>query len=383
MPVLLPAAAVKADPAWPDQSGAADLSARLLRWYDGNRRSMPWRAPAGLRSDPYVVWLSEIMLQQTTVATVGPYFTRFLARWPTITALAGAPLEEVLREWAGLGYYARARNLHRCAVAVAGQWGGQFPAEEADLLDLPGIGSYTAAAIAAIAFDRPAAAVDGNVERVLSRLLALETPLPAAKPAIRAAARRLVPDQRAGDHTQALFDLGATVCVPARPRCPLCPWQDDCRARTLGIAETLPRKAARQAQPSRHGVAFLIRDAQGQVLLRRRPPKGLLGGMLEIPSTDWADTPPDLSDPEVLARSAALPLSVSGWTALPGIVRHTFTHFHLHIRVQTGQVTDAVQGSDGSVIWLAPDRLSTAGLPTVMSKILSHGLGTGSDTRLL
>jgi len=260
----------------PEKSEAA----ALLAWYDRSARSLPWRAPPGAVADPYRVWLSEIMLQQTTVATVRGYYDRFLARWPSVEALAAAPLDEVLKAWAGLGYYARARNLHACARRVAGEMGGRFPATLESLGALPGIGPYTAAAIAAIAFDRPHAAVDGNVERVMSRLNAITEPLPAAKPALAAAAQALVPDRRPGDFAQAMMDLGATVCTPRNPRCGDCPWTDRCFARREGIAETLPRRMARKAVLTRYGAAFWIERSDGAVLLRRRPEKGLLGGMM-------------------------------------------------------------------------------------------------------
>ena len=264
-------------------------ASRLLAWYDRHRRTLPWRAPAGRRADPYVVWLSEIMLQQTTVATVGDYFRRFVERWPTIEALAAAPIDEVLSAWAGLGYYARARNLHACALAVAGPHGGRFPTEEAALLALPGIGAYTAAAIRAIAFDQPASAVDGNVERVIARLFAIETPLPDAKTEIKARAARLVPAERAGDYAQAMMDLGATVCTPRNPRCVICPLMANCKARKLGLAEDLPRRAPKALKPTRRGLAFVLARKDGAILLRKRPPKGLLGGMDEVPSSPWRE----------------------------------------------------------------------------------------------
>src|SRR5438876_5375270 len=262
-------------------------SAVLLAWYDRHRRNLPWRAPPGMPPDPYRVWLSEIMLQQTTVATVGPYFDRFVARWPDVSALAGATLDEVLPHWQGLGYYARARNLHACARAVADRHGGQFPGEPAALRALPGIGGYTAAAIAAIAFDHRAAAIDGNVERVVTRLFAVCQPLPAAKPRLRELAAALVPETRAGDFAQALMDLGATICTPRRPRCVLCPWRACCAAAASGLADDLPARVEKPERPLRYGVAFWLTRPDGAVLLRRRPEKGLLGGMIEIPSTPW------------------------------------------------------------------------------------------------
>lgn len=343
------------------------MAAALLDWYDRHRRVLPWRSPPGERADPYHVWLSEIMLQQTTVAAVGPYFRDFLARWPTVTALAAAELDDVLRAWAGLGYYARARNLHKCARTVAAGHGGRFPDDEEGLRRLPGIGTYTAAAIAAIAFDRPAAAVDGNVERVLSRVFTVWDPLPAAKPVIRDLAAGLVPDRRAGDYTQALFDLGATVCTPRKPRCMLCPWAGDCRARAEGVQEELPAKAAKAEQPTRHGVAFFVTDGDGNVLLRRRKEDGLLGGMMEVPSTAWTAGPADLS-----AALDGAPVRGAAWRTLPGTVRHTFTHFHLHLTVVAGRVDAAPPVPDG--VWVPPDRLGEEALPTVMRKVVRHAL---------
>src|SRR6516225_672234 len=276
-------------------------SGTLLAWYDRHRRALPWRAAPGIRPDPYRVWLSEIMLQQTTVATVGPYFDRFVARWPDISALAAAPLDDVLRLWQGLGYYARARHLHTCARAVAEQHGGTFPDDPAALQALPGVGAYTAAAIAAIAFDQRVAAVDGNVERVVARLYGVAAPLPAAKPRLAALAAALVPSRRAGDFAQAMMDLGATLCTPRRPRCVLCPWRPSCAAGSSGRAEAFPVRAERPERPQRFGVAFWLTRADGGVLLRRRPDHGLLGGMIEIPSTRWRAEPWTLDE----AREAA------------------------------------------------------------------------------
>src|SRR5579872_129232 len=299
--------------------------ALLLAWYDRHRRDLPWRAAPGERADPYRVWLSEIMLQQTTVPAVGPYFARFVARWPDVSALAAAPLDDILHQWQGLGYYARARNLHACAGAVVARHGGRFPDDIAALRALPGIGDYTANAIAAIAFDRRAAAVDGNVERVMARLYAIETPLPAAKPELRAAAQALVPPSRAGDYAQAVMDLGATICVPQKPRCILCPWRGACRAHRAGIAERLPARLAPAAKPVRYGVAFWVVRAGGAVPLRRRPEKGLLGGMMEVPSTEWRRTAWRAAEAAVHAPCRAR------WTRVPDVVRHTFTHFHLEL----------------------------------------------------
>src|SRR6266487_6677889 len=261
-------------------------SADLLAWYDRHRRTLPWRAAPGGRGDPYRVWLSEIMLQQTTVRAVAPYFARFTARWPNVRALAAAPLEDVLKLWAGLGYYARARHLHACAKAVVERHGGHFPQSQAALAALPGIGPYTAAAIAAIAFDAPAAAVDGNVERVVARLYAVAAELPAAKAEIRRLTARLVPAERAGDFAQALMDLGATICTPKRPACALCPFNEGCAAQRRGDQESFPRKAPKKAGALRQGAAFVVRRGD-ELLVRTRAEKGLLGGMTEVPTSAW------------------------------------------------------------------------------------------------
>ncbi len=342
----------------------SNLPALLLDWYDRHRRVLPWRAGPGERPDPYHVWLSEIMLQQTTVATVGPYFLSFLARWPTVTALAAAPLDDVLHAWQGLGYYARARNLHKCAGVVAETYGGVFPDSEAELLTLPGVGPYTAAAIAAIAFNRPATPVDGNFERVMARLHAVETPLPAAKPELRALAAALTPAERPGDYAQAVMDLGATICVPRQPLCGRCPWQAACAAHAAGIAAELPAKSPKKARPLRRGVAFWAVRRDGAVLLRRRPEDGLLGGMMEVPSTPWRETvwPAE----EALAHA---PLAAD-WRPLAGNVAHGFTHFQLELDVL------AVEGieSDAAGVWCPVDDLGSQALPTLMKKVVRHAL---------
>lgn len=313
--------------------------------------------------DPYHVWLSEVMLQQTTVATAEPYFRAFIARWPNVEALAAAEPDAVLHAWQGLGYYARARNLHRCATVVADRHGGRFPETEAALRTLPGVGPYTAAAIAAIAFDRPATVVDGNVERVVARLFAVETPLPAAKAELGRLAATLTPATRPGDFAQAMMDLGATVCTPRAPDCGSCPLAAACAGRAGGLAERLPRRAPRKPRPTRHGVAFWAVRPDGAVLLRRRRERGLLGGMMEIPSTDWRRRP--WSDAE--AREAA-PVAAD-WRALPGVVRHGFTHFRLQLAVMAGRADDRAAG-----LWCPPDRLSDHALPTLMKKVVRHAL---------
>lgn len=339
-------------------------AADLLAWYDRHRRHLPWRAPPDAAADPYAVWLSEIMLQQTTVAAVKPYFERFMARWPTVQALAAAAPDEVMAAWAGLGYYARARNLLACAQVVTRDFGGVFPDTETALRALPGIGPYTAAAIAAIAFGRRAVVVDGNVERVMARLHAVTAPLPAAKARLRALAEALTPDERPGDYAQAVMDLGATVCTPKSPACARCPWAAACRGRARGIAATLPRKAAKKAAPTRHGVAFWVTDARGRVLLQRRPPRGLLGGMLGFPGTAWREAPWTAAD----ARRAA-PVTAA-WTPLPGEVEHTFTHFRLKLRVWAGRAPRIEKTAEA--LWLAPGTLESAGLPNVMRKVAHH-----------
>ncbi len=319
---------------------------------------MPWRAEPGAAPDPYRVWLSEIMLQQTTVAAVIPYYEKFLTRFPAVADLAAAESEAVMQAWAGLGYYARARNLHACAKAVAAL--GGFPRDIAGLLALPGIGPYTAAAIGAIAFGIPVIPVDGNVERVVSRLFAIETPLPAAKPAISAAAQNLA-GPRPSDLAQALFDLGATICTPTNPGCVICPWMDDCQARAQGIAATLPRKAAKKPRPTRHGAVFHLADAAGNVLLRRRPEKGLLGGMAELPGTPWRA--------EVWPRAEALAEAPARATwRHAGRVHHVFTHFELHLDVYAAE-TPVIRVNDG---YLRPaDALADEALPSVMRKCLA------------
>ncbi len=351
----------------PPATDARLMAARLLDWFDRHRRDLPWRARPGVAADPYRVWLSEIMLQQTTIAAVEPYFRRFLARWPDVATLAAAPLDEVLHAWQGLGYYARARNLHRCAQAVARDHGGAFPADEAALAALPGLGPYTVAAMRAIAFDRPAVVVDGNVERVMARLGGIETPLPDAKPALRALAARIAPAERAGDYAQALMELGQTVCTPRAPDCLICPWRESCAGRAAGIAETLPRRAPKKARPLRRGVVFWAVRDDGAVLLRRRAETGLLGGMMEVPSTEWREA----AWPDGAARAAA-PVAAR-WTVLPGVVEHGFTHFRLELAVMAARIGDgAADRAEG--VWCAPDRLDDYALPTVMKKVVRHAL---------
>ena len=334
-------------------------AAALLRWYDRHRRRMPWRALPGERADPYRVWLSEIMLQQTTVATVIPYYERFVLRFSTVEALAAADDESVMQAWAGLGYYARARNLLACARRVAAE--GRFPDNLEGLRTLPGIGEYTAAAIASIAFNQAVVPVDGNVERVTARIFAIADPLPGARRAMAAAAARLGQDAdaqaRPADFTQALFDLGATICTPRAPACAICPWMDACQARTLGIAETLPRKVPKAVRPVRHGAQFWLVNQAGQALLRRRPPKGLLGGMLELPGAPWR------AEPWPMAEALTHAPQPADWR-LAGQATHGFTHFTLVMDVYTAQVGQIT--ADG--LLRDADMLADEALPTAMRR---------------
>ncbi|WP_299700901.1 A/G-specific adenine glycosylase [uncultured Tateyamaria sp.] len=338
-----------------------DLSSELLDWYDVHARKMPWRVgpadrKAGVRPDPYAVWMSEIMLQQTTVAAVTEYFKRFIARWPTVTDLATAEDSEVMGEWAGLGYYARARNLLKCARAVVADHDGAFPADHAALLKLPGIGPYTAAAIASIAFGLRHVVVDGNVERVMARMFDEHTPLPASKPILTEHADKLTPQNRPGDHAQAVMDLGATICTPKSPACGICPWRDPCKARAVGTAPELPKKTPKKAKPIRHGTVYLAQRSDGAWLVETRPDKGLLGGMMGWPGSDWVDT----SQP----RPLNAPLETD-WIKLEGEVRHTFTHFHLILDVMVATVsnTEPERG-----YYLPRDKFRPSDLPTVMRK---------------
>jgi A/G-specific adenine glycosylase len=338
----------------------AALRRRLLGWYDRRRRKLPWRAEPGEVPDPYRVWLSEIMLQQTTVATVRSYFQAFLERWPTVERLAEAPLDDVLHAWQGLGYYARARNLHRCAQTVVSDHGGVFPATEEALRALPGIGDYTAAAVAALAFGRKAAPVDGNIMRVIARLFAIPDAMPEGKARVQERLAPLVPARRAGDFAQALMDLGAMVCTPRTPACGACPVSPACRALADGDPQLFPVKKAKRAKPTRRGVAYWITLADGTVLLRRRAESGLLGGMMEVPTSEWRARDWPLAE----AKSRA-PVKAA-WTRLPGSVRHTFTHFHLELTVLAAEI-ERRNSVDG--VWCPAGRLGDYALPTVMKKI--------------
>jgi A/G-specific adenine glycosylase len=390
---------------------SADLSVRLLAWYDVHRRVLPWRASKGKRADPYRIWLSEIMLQQTTVQAVGAYYRKFLDLWPDVTALAAAKQDEVLAAWAGLGYYARARNLHAAAKIVANDMGGKFPLTAETLRSLPGVGGYTAGAISAIAYDEKQAAMDANAERVIARLYAIDTPMPKAKTQLHALCSALVPD-RAGDFAQALMDLGSAICTPKRPACQNCPWFDACKARKRGIQEQLPVKAPKMVRPMRRGAAFVVRDRSGAVLLVKRPDKGLLASMLEPPLGAWSEEFPSA------AKALKQAPFEAKWKKRPGIVRHGFTHFELEIEVYVAEVKNhppleggsdahkrasakarSVRGasrdhpspknpraaredfsaspSRGEAKWVPPEKLGSVALPTVMRKIVEHGLDEG------
>jgi A/G-specific adenine glycosylase len=349
-----------------------DYARALLAWYDRERRILPWRAAPGVAPDPYRVWLSEIMLQQTTVKAVLPRYADFLRVWPNVTALAAAELGEVLAAWAGLGYYARARNLHACAREVVERHGGRFPATEAELRTLPGIGDYTAAAIAAIAFGARATPIDGNIERVVARLFAVVTPLPAAKPEIKSLALALTPEERAGDFAQSMMDLGATLCSPRRPACGLCPVVSCCEGHAQGLAEVLPYREEKSLRPTRRGVAFVVLRDDGAVLLRERPLKGLLGGMLETPSSPWTERGENAT-----SALGHAPLKAQ-WREVPGLVEHTFTHFHLELSVYFAEVSAeaklAAAAHPERCRWVHDRDLHAAALPSVMRKVLAHAL---------
>ncbi len=335
----------------------------LFAWYDRHARAMPWRVgPAarrdGVRPDPYAVWMSEIMLQQTTVATVRDYFIRFITRWPTVRDLAAAQDADVMAEWAGLGYYARARNLLKCARAVVAEHDGVFPADHAALLRLPGIGPYTAAAVSSIAFDLPHAVLDGNVERVMARIHDIHTPLPEAKPLLMEKAQALTPPVRPGDYAQAVMDLGATICTPKSPACGICPWRTPCAARAAGTMAELPRKAPKKPKPVRHGTVYLGRRADGAWLLETRPDKGLLGGMLGWPGSEWIDTAQPHPD--------SAPPAQGDWEEAEGEVRHTFTHFHLILRIMLAELPEDTVPQRGA--FRAQAEFQPSDLPTVMRK---------------
>jgi A/G-specific adenine glycosylase len=347
-------------------SPAQPTAATLLAWYDRHARVLPWRMRAGEGADPYKVWLSEIMLQQTTVQAVKAYFLAFTQRWPSVGALADASTDDIMKMWAGLGYYSRARNLQACAREVMARFGGQFPAEEESLRSLPGIGPYTAAAISAIAFGRRAVVVDGNVERVMARLHAIEASLPTAKPLIRARMDEMTPHMRAGDFAQAVMDLGATICIPRRPRCGVCPYLGACAAQRAGSAEIYPIKAPKTPKVQRHGAAFVAIRADGAVLCRTRPPKGLLGGMTEVPGTNW--TADDTSKDWLVEAPLHAP-----WEKLPAPVRHIFTHFPLEMTVFRAAVPLQTPAPE-SCRWVPAQDVEGEAFPTLFRKVLEVAL---------
>ncbi|PHZ85629.1 A/G-specific adenine glycosylase [Paremcibacter congregatus] len=343
-----------------------ELTDALLDWYDVNARTLPWRIPPGsdIEPDPYHIWLSEIMLQQTTVTTVIPYFIKFLHQWPRVQDLAAAAQDDVLVAWAGLGYYARARNLHKCAQYVTEELNGIFPDTEENLLQLPGVGPYTAAAIAAIAFGQPAAVMDGNIERVMARMFNVTTPLPDAKPALKELTERMTPQHRAGDYAQAVMDLGANICGPKLLKCSgRCPWEDHCAANALGTADQLPRRKSKAPKPTRRGYAFWA-EFNNHIWLCRRPENGLLGGMMEVPSTDWLESK---SWDEVPAPQIPI---ITNWKETPGMVRHTFTHFHLELKVIRLEFAEQIDLQEGD--WFPFSRINDLALPTVMMKVIHH-----------
>lgn len=350
-----------ARPSLPRPAGGLRLA--LLCWYDRQRRRLPWRAEPGAAVDPYTVLLSEVMLQQTTVAAVTERFVTFRERFPSLAALAAAPLDEVLHAWQGLGYYRRARALHALAREVVDRRGAELPSDPDELATLPGIGPYTAAAVAAIAFERPVVPVDGNVARVLSRLVALERPLPAALADLRRLAAALADGARPGDLAQALMDLGATLCRPTAPDCTACPWQGACRAHAQGRVSDLPVRSTRAVRPLRHATAFLVRRGDGAVLLRRRPEQGLLAGLYDLPSTPWTGEAPWPSR-DALAHAPP----ADGWRPLPAAVRHVFTHLTLEVRVIAGDSADHAAG-----LFVTPSALGGVALPTLTRKLLRHG----------
>lgn len=338
-----------------------DFRANLLSWYDKHRRVLPWRALSGQKPNPYYVWLSEVMLQQTTVVTVGPYFHRFIEKWPTVNHLAKADIEDVMHEWAGLGYYARARNLHKCAQIISAEHQGQFPSTQEELIKLPGIGEYSSNSIAAIAFNKPANVVDGNVERVMARYFAITQPMPDSKKNLKELAGSIAWEEtkRSGDYAQALMDLGATICTPKSPKCMLCPLSDNCEGRAQGIAGTLPAKKPKKPKPQKYGrVYWVVRKSDGAILFERRHDKQMLGGMLGLITSEWT------SDADFDHKSAVA-LKESKDTKLK--VKHSFTHFDLHLDIITAHLK-STQKPENSHVWIIPSDIEKLGLPTLFKK---------------
>ena len=347
----------------------AKMRKDLLSWYDLNGRTLPWRAAKGQKIQPYHVLLSEIMLQQTTVATVGPYFEKFVQRWPSLSDLACADLDEILHGWQGLGYYARARNLHLCAKMISEELGGKFPEKEDDLKKLPGIGIYTAAAISAIAFGNPANVVDGNVERVIARIHALKQPLKFIKSQIRDLSAKISPTsrkERPGDFAQAVMDLGATICTPRKPNCRICPWRCQCKAFQNDLQELIPARQDKKSKPKRYGIVFWVKHRDAGILMKKRPNKGLLGGMVVVPSTEWVEKEWSTKDAQNTAPFK------TNWKPLPGVIKHTFTHFHLELSILAANVS-RIGGTD-DFIWVRPEKMHEIPLPTVMKKVVQHVL---------
>ena len=344
-----------------------EFRGQLLDWYGRHARALPWRAGKGRKPDPYHVWLSEIMCQQTTVAAAGPYFTKFLQKWPDIHAMAKAPIEDIMKEWAGLGYYARARNLHACAKVVSKGLKGQFPDSQKALKDLPGIGDYTSAAIMAIVHNYPATVVDGNVERVVARYLSVEDPLPASKPLLKQLAGQFFKNaERPGDLAQAFMDLGATICIPKAPRCGLCPVAKHCQASIQGIAAELPAKTRAKARPQKYGHVYWIENKKGEVLLQRRPEKGMLGGMIGLPTSEWT---------KEKNAPAGTPIFLSGQgirdiSRKPFKIRHTFTHFDLELTLKTAKPPARTAKSEG-YFWAGRKNIEEAGFPSVFGKAVN------------
>ncbi len=348
----------------PDPRTVNSFRRAILKWYDAHRRVLPWRAAPGVKPDPYHVWLSEIMLQQTVVATVMPYFLKFIEKWPRVTDLAAAPVEDVMKNWAGLGYYTRARNLHKCAQIVVNSHKGRFPSEEAALLALPGIGPYTAAAISAIAFNKPFTVMDGNIERVMARYFEIDEPLPAAKKTLYRYAQAVSEGRsdRPGDFAQALMDIGATVCIPKSPRCGLCPAMKSCRAYAAGTAAQLPRRDRKKPKPQRFGNVYWITNGRGHVLAERRPARNLLGGMVGLPTSEWGEAA--ASSDNHCYSSGIIPAKLKS----AGVVMHSFTHFNLTLQGWSGQTVNNNLPPGGPLFWIDIGTIGDAGLPSLFRK---------------
>jgi len=347
------------------------IARRLLSWWDIHRRALPWRAAPNQRPDPYVVWLSEILLQQTTVAAATPYFHRFLARWPAVEDLAAAPEEEVMQAFAGLGYYSRARNLMSCAREIARR--GAFPSEETELRKLPGVGPYTSAAIAAIAFDQPASPIDGNIARIVARLCALPDPIDRSRTTIARETGALTPDKRAGDFAQAMMDLGAMVCRPRQPNCRSCPLRSDCAAFASGEPEAFPKRTANPRRPLRKGVAFFTRAQDGRILMRTRPASGLLAGTVELPGGQWSVN----FDMAEARRHAPLE---AAWRRIPGFVEQSFTHFDLRLALYAAR-THAGQPAPCGCYWVEESRIPALALSSLMTKAVRHAMRDETSAR--